>query len=210
MSSLPLRVPGDPWLYAVARPLLVPAVRLYGRFRVTGQERVPASGPLLVVADHPSDVDPALLGVALPRTLHFMADRVQFERAFVGRVIPHLGAFPINKGRPDRAALETALALLRRGEAVAVFGEGDLFRQAEVAPFGRGVAFLAARSGAPVLPVAIVGAERIWDGRRLRRPSVELRIGAPLTITRPRPAAPDYVRMTAELRAAVVQLHEAA
>ena len=58
MSSLPLRVPGDPWLYAVARPLLVSATRLYGRFRVTGQEHVPASGPLLVVADHPSDADP--------------------------------------------------------------------------------------------------------------------------------------------------------
>lgn len=69
MSSLPLRVPGDPWLYAVARLLLVPAARLYGRFRVTGRENLPRSGPAIVVADHPSDIDPILLGVALPRPL---------------------------------------------------------------------------------------------------------------------------------------------
>ena len=61
-----------------------------------------------------------------------------------------------------------------------------------------------------MLPVAIVGAERIWDGRRLRRPWVELRIGAPMTFHRPRSAAADYAHMTADLRAAVVELHEAA
>lgn len=208
LRSLPLRVPGDPWLYAVARVLLTPAVRLYGRFRVAGLANLPRCGPAIVVADHPSDVDPILLGVALPRPLHFLADEVQFERAFVGRVIPRLGAVAIHKGSPDRAALERALALLRRGEVVVLFGEGDLFRQAQVAPFGRGVAFLAARSGAPVVPVAIVGAERLWDGRRLRRPSIELRLGAAVRFAAPRPAA--YADMAEELRRAVELLHEAA
>lgn len=139
-----------------------------------------------------------------------MADEVQFRRAFVGRVIPRLGAIPIRKGAPDREALERALTLLRRGEVVALFGEGDLFRQALVAPFGRGVAFLAARSGAPVVPVAIVGAERLWDGARLRRPVIELRVGPPMTFVGRAHARASYARMADEVRAAVVRLHEAA
>jgi 1-acyl-sn-glycerol-3-phosphate acyltransferase len=176
-SDLPLRVPGDPWLYAFARVLLVGAVRAYGRFQAEGAGELPVSGPAMVVANHPSDVDPILLAVSFPRTLHFMADVVQFRRGFVGPVIRRLAAFPIDKGSADRRGLETALELLRRGEVVALFPEGDLHRQAEPEPFGPGIGFLAAHSGAPVIPVCITGAERIWDGRRVHRPCVTLRVG---------------------------------
>jgi len=142
--KLPLRVPGDPRLYAFARVLLVVVVRGYGRFSAQGAGELPAAGPAIVVANHPSDVDPILLGVSFPRTLHFMADVVQFRRGFVGPVIRRLAAFPIDKGSPDRRSLETALGLLRRGEVVALFPEGDLYRQAEPEPFGPGIGFLAA------------------------------------------------------------------
>ncbi len=70
-----------------------------------GRSDLPASGPAIVVANHPSDVDPILLGVSFPRTLHFMADVVQFRRGFVGPVIRRLAAFPIDKGSPDRRSL---------------------------------------------------------------------------------------------------------
>ena len=180
MKHLPLRVPGDPWLYAFARVLLVTAVGLYGRFRVSGAANLPARGAAIVVANHPSDVDPILLGVALPRTLHFMADVVQFRRGFVGPVITRLAAFPVRKGSVDTQALREALGLLARGEVVTLFPEGDLVRQSNVSSFNRGVALLAARSGAPVVPAAIVGAERIWMGGRIHRPFIEVRVGAPI------------------------------
>lgn len=183
--------------------------RLYGRFRVTGVANLPARGAAIVVSNHPSDVDPVFLGVALPRTLHFMADTVQFRRGFVGPVIRRLAAFPVTKGTPDRRAIETALGLLARGEVVALFPEGDLFRQTEVAAFERGVALLAARSGAPVIPVAIVGAEDIWDGRRTHRPWVHLRVGAPVELDGLRHGgAHAYARMTDAVHAAVAQLHD--
>ena len=226
---LPLRVPGDPWLYVFARVLLVGAVTAYGRFRVEGDVVIPASGPVIVVANHPSDIDPILLAVSFPRTLHFMADVVQFRRGFVGPVIRRLAAFPIDKGSPDRRSLETALDLLRRGEVVALFPEGDLYRQAEPEAFGPGVGFLAARSGAPVIPVCLTGAERIWDGRRLSWPYVTLRAGAALRFdgaARPRGApgpgagaTPDerghgrrgreaYARFAEQTRVAVVRLRD--
>ncbi len=209
MTRLPLRVGGDPWLYAFARVLLVSVVRLYGRFRVTGAGNLPARGAAILVSNHPSDVDPILLAIALPRTLHFMADVVQFRRGFVGPIIRRLGAFPINKGRPDPGAVRRALELLAEGQVIAVFAEGDLYRQREVAPFQRGVALLAARSGAPLIPAAIVGAEEIWDGSRAHHPWVELRVGPPVELDGLPPRGPGaYARTADAVRAAVVALHD--
>ncbi len=228
-TRLPLRVPGDPPLYAFARLLLVAAVRTYGRFRVAGDVDIVPAGPAIVVSNHPSDVDPILLAVSFPRTLHFMADAVQFRRGFVGPVIRRLAAFPIDKGSPDRRSLETALGLLRRGEVVALFPEGDLYRQSDPQVFGPGIGFLAARSGAPVIPVCISGAERIWDGRRVHWPYVTVRAGTALRFDsavgnggaprRAGAAAPDargsgrpgraaYLRFAEQARAAVVRLRD--
>ena len=206
--NLRLRVPGDPWLYAFARALLVTAVQVYGRVCVFGAGNLPAAGPVIVVANHPSDVDPILLGVALPRTLHFMADAVQFRRGFVGPVIERLAAFPIHKGEPDRAALERALGLLAEGEVVVLFAEGDLYRRADPTAFRSGVAFLAARSGAPVVPVAIVGAERIWAGGRVHWPWLRLTVGQPITFSGAPRSKVAYARMAEELRDAVIRLRD--
>jgi 1-acyl-sn-glycerol-3-phosphate acyltransferase len=209
MTRFPLRVAGDPWLYAFARVLLVPLVCLYGRFRATGVANLPARGPAILVSNHPSDVDPIFLAIALPRTLHFMADVVQFRRGFVGPVIRRLGAFAITKGAPDPSAVRRALELLAQGRVVVLFPEGDLYRQAEVAAFRRGVALLAARSGAPVIPAAIVGAEAIWDGSRVRHPWVELRVGPPVEFDGLPPRRRDaYLHMADAVRAAVVRLHD--
>jgi 1-acyl-sn-glycerol-3-phosphate acyltransferase len=202
-------VAGDPWLYAVARVLLVAAVRLYGRFSVTGADNLPGHGPAILVSNHPSDVDPILLGVALPRTLHFMADVVQFRRGFVGPIIRRLGAFPITKGASDPRAMRRALELLAQGHVVALFPEGDLYRQSQVAAFQRGVAMLAVRSGAPVIPAAVVGAEGIWSDGAVHRPRVELRIGGAVSFEGLPARGPGaYALMTDAVRTAVVELHD--
>ena len=206
--NLRLRVPGDPWLYAFARALLVTAVQVYGRVCVFGAGNLPAAGPVIVVANHPSDVDPILLGVALPRTLHFMADAVQFRRGFVGPVIERLAAFPIHKGEPDRAALERALGLLAEGKVVVLFAEGDLYRRTKPSAFHSGVAFLAAHSGAPVVPVAIVGAERIWADGRVHWPWLRLTVGQPIAFNGAPRGKASYARMAEELRDAVLRLHD--
>jgi 1-acyl-sn-glycerol-3-phosphate acyltransferase len=201
-----LRVSTDPWLYVVARILLVGAVTAYGRVRVRGAGHVPAVGPAIVVSNHPSDVDPILLGVTIPRTLHFLADVVQFRRGFVGPIIERLAAIPIHKGRPDRAALEKALAVLAAGGVVVLFAEGDLYRREAPVAFHSGVAFLAAHSGAPVVPVAISGAERLWAGGRLHWPRISVDIGAPLTWDGAPPGRAAYAAMATRLHGAVLRL----
>jgi len=177
---LPLYVEDDPPLYKVARGLLTSGLRLYHRYELSGVEHLPDSGPAIVVSNHPSDFDPIILGVAFARPLHFMADVVQFRRGFVGRVIPHLGAFPVSKGAADRAALRAALDLLRAGEVVALFPEGDLFTDDALHPFEPGIGYLAAASGAPVVPAAITGAHGIADRRWLSWPTVRLTVGEPV------------------------------
>ena len=206
--NLRLQVPGDPWLYAVGRVLMVAAVRAYGRFRVAGAGNLPATGSAIVVANHPSDVDPILLAVALPRTIHFLADEVQLRRGFVGPVIERLGAIPVHQGAPARAALERALSLLDEGKTVGIFAEGDLHRRAKPAAFHNGVAFLAARSGAPVVPVAISGADLICAEGRPHWPWVRLTVGRPITFAGRQRGKAAYTRIAEELREAVVRLHD--
>ncbi len=203
---LPLRVRGDPWLYAVARLLLVPAVVLYGRVRIHGAERVPARGAVLVVANHPSDVDPILVAIAVARPLRFMADAVQFERGFVGPVIRRLGAFPVHLDRPDVSAVRTAIRLLEAGEAVALFPEGDVLRSPEPGSFHRGVGLLAARTGAPVIPVAVVGAERLWAGGRLHWPRIGVRFGTPIRVSGACDGEAAPTCLTSAVRSAVTSL----
>ncbi len=185
---LPIFVRGDPWLYTVGRLLLVPLALGYGRFDVSAAGALPP-GPVLLVANHPSDIDPILVALPFPRTLRFMADAVQFERPFVGWCMRRLGAFPIDReGRPLEG-LRTALALLRRGEAVVVFPEGDVY-PGTTNRFEAGAAYLAARTGAPVVPVTITGADLVLRGRWWRtlpagwsrRPQVRVTAGAPLCL----------------------------
>jgi 1-acyl-sn-glycerol-3-phosphate acyltransferase len=209
-SRLPLRVHGDPWLYAVARLLLVPLATAYGRLRVTGAEHVPSRGGVLVVANHPSDIDPILVAIAVRRPLRFMADAVQFERGFVGPAIRLLGAFPVRVASPDLAAVRTALKLLERGEAVALFPEGDVYGRSRPAAFRRGIGLLAARSGAPVVPVAVSGAERLWTDGRLHRPRIDVRFGPPLPLTAACPAGRDLDCLTEAVQVAVTELRSRA
>jgi 1-acyl-sn-glycerol-3-phosphate acyltransferase len=200
---------GDPPLYRLARALLASGLRLYGRYDLRGTANLPPSGAAIVVSNHPTDFDPIILGVGFARQLHFMADVVQFRRGFVGRVIPHLGAFAVNKGSADRDGLRTALGLLAAGEVVALFAEGDLYDDGTLHPFQPGVGYLAEASGAPVVPAAITGALGVRDRRWLGRPTVRLDVGEPIVFdaTAARGRA-RWVERAGRIEAAVRELRE--
>lgn len=116
---------------------------LLGPVRNRGAYRVPAKGGLLVVANHLSDIDPIVVQASCPRPIHFMAKSELFSMRFIGRMQRAFGAFPVNRDTPDRAALRFSASLLREGEVVGIFPEGQLSEDGELQPIKPGVALIA-------------------------------------------------------------------
>ena len=172
--------------------LLVPILRL----RIEGLEHVPKTGPVLVVANHLHNTDPVLVSVAFPRPLHYMAKQELFRIPVISAIIRRVGAFPVDRQKADRAAIRRAEATLRHGIAVGMFPEGTRSVTRALKRALPGAAMLALRSGAPVVPVAITGTERLpgngakarrRDGAPEPRPGhrgVRIRFGPPFTIPR--------------------------
>ena len=153
-------------------------------WRVEGTENVPAAGPLLVVANHFSFVDPPLLAASISRPMTFVAKAELWEATPARLFCQAIRMLPIRRGEADRTALRGALRVLEAGRALAFFPEGTRGKE----PVKRlkqahdGIAFLARLSGAPVLPVGIYGTEVIDTTndivpQALRRPAFRVRIG---------------------------------
>lgn len=150
-----VRGKGRFWLRAIVRLALSPLFTL----RVIGVEHVPPDGPLLVVSNHLSNADPPLLELAFPRPLFFMAKQELFAVPGLSWLMKRFGAFPVERGTPDRAALRHAEKVLRQGIALGVFPEGSRSKSIALNSGYPGVGLLARQSRAPVLPVAIWGTE---------------------------------------------------
>jgi glycerol-3-phosphate dehydrogenase (NAD(P)+) len=171
----------NPFLYWGLRALLVPAFLIYLRMQRIGREHLPKSGPLLLASNHRSFLDPFVIGTLVRRPVYYMAKRELFEKRWQAWILNGLGAFPIDRGAGDGAALETARAILARGDVVVVFPEGTRVRRGPLGTPRRGIGRLALEAGVPVAPVAVIGSENVRKGWRIRPRKVRLRVGRPLS-----------------------------
>ena len=169
-------------LYYLGRAFFRAIFRLMGRWRICGKENVPPSGGLILAPNHVSYVDPPLAGSAIGRKVWFMAKSELFKIPILGLILPRVCAFPVKRGRPDRQALRAALQLLSAGQVVTIFPEGTRSPDGELQKPELGVALLALRSGAPVLPMALIGSDRLLPQHSPipRFAKVTVRIGRPL------------------------------
>ncbi len=160
------------------------AFRAFGRFEVHGAEAVPPRGPLIVVANHMSNADPPVVVAAVPRRLFIMAKRGLFANRLITKIFNDIGVYPLDRDGKDTAALRWALRLLERDGALLLFPEGTRSKDAQLHKALTGVAYVALRSQAPVLPVAIAGTERIPGFLRIAMPLCRIRvwIGQPFTL----------------------------
>jgi 1-acyl-sn-glycerol-3-phosphate acyltransferase len=146
--------------YDFAHAFVGVLLRAAFRYRVVGAEKVPRDGGVIVAANHISNLDPPILGVALPRPVSYMAKKELFAIPVLKTVITHLNAFPVDREAGGTAALRASLRMLKEGRAVGVFPEGGR-NVSGTNEEKAGAAFLAAASGAPVVPAAIVGTRRL-------------------------------------------------
>ncbi len=169
-------------LYRALKPLVLALMRLLFRLEAVHPERVPASGPILLVANHSSVLDPPLVGGVCPRQLAFLAKAELFRIPLLGRFIHALGARPIRREGADPAALRTALRLLEGEGALLIFPEGTRAeREGVLRPAKAGAGMLAVMSGAALVPVYVSGSGHAWPkGHRFpRRSKVRVAFGEP-------------------------------
>ena len=166
--------------------------RLLYRIEIVG--RVPA-GPVVVAANHESMLDPPLLALAARQPLHFLA-KVELWRYPPGAwLMDALGGIPIRRDRRDLLSVGRAVELLEAGESVALFPQGTVRGGA----WTRGAARLALATGAPLVPVRIVGTRRAFSRDGIRFSKIRLVVGEPIAVERAQPTVAAAKALTAEL-----------
>lgn len=176
-------------LYTLVRKVVALIARLIYRPEIVGLNHVPAAGPVILASNHLSFVDSVVIPMVIPRQVRIFAKREYFEGPGIrGRLtrtwFEFLGHIPVDRGthRPATAALETALEMLAAGEAFAIYPEGTRSRDGRLYRGRTGVGWLALASGAPVVPVALTGTDKIQPvgTRWLRVHRITVRFGVPM------------------------------
>src|SRR5919198_3092017 len=147
----------NPLVYWIARGLFQPFFHLYFRMSRIGREHVPQSGPVIFAANHRSFLDPFVIATIARRPMYYVAKEELFRNRLTSWFLNALGAFPVRRGQGDADTIDTARAILERGDCVLIFPEGTRTRPGALGRPRRGVGRLALETGAPVVPVALIG-----------------------------------------------------
>lgn len=201
--------------YAFGRVVVAPLARMVYRPRVEGRAHVPKTGPVIFASNHLSFIDSIAIPVAAPRPVHFLAKSSYFDGTGVGgwfsrEFFTAIGAVAVQRGAGQAAldALDQQRRLLDEGKAVALYPEGTRSLDGRLYKGRTGVAFLALQSGAPVVPVGLLGTADVMPvGARLPslRHRVTVRFGRPLDLSGHGPAESGRARRLAtdEIMAAI-------
>ena len=174
----------NPLVYWIVRAAFQPAFHFGLSMRRLHRERIPAVGPVILAPNHFSFLDHFFLAVPLRRKVHFMA-KSQLFKPPMSWIYTHGGVFPVRRGFADEEAFVTAVTVLDRGDTMAMYAEGGRSRTGELSSKPRrGIGRLALLSGAPVVPVAIVGSSHVRNWKRLQFPKVKVFYGEPFAYER--------------------------
>lgn len=169
------------------------------RLEIAGAEHVPATGPVILAANHESIWDPFVLGALTTRRIHYMAKAELWRYPLLRQAMNGFGAFPVDRGGGDLRALRHGISLLERGEVLGVFPQGTS-KQHVPRRFHRGAARLALHTGAPIVPVRLTGTRGIL---RPGLPQVTIEASEPIVVEPARTTVAAAKRLTATIEAAI-------
>ena len=164
-----------PILFTVCRFAQKISLKLFADWKVTGRENVPPMGPLIVVANHQANIDPAMIAVSLPRRPWFLAKDDVFGGPFANWFLRSYGAFPLDRSGVDMSAFRWVLRKLAQDQVVVLFSEGTRSGGA-LQRANPGIVQIAIKSGAPLLPVGLIGTERLGAWTRVFNPTGKLEV----------------------------------
>jgi 1-acyl-sn-glycerol-3-phosphate acyltransferase len=189
--------------YAQVRHAFGALVRAIYRIEVVGADRMPATGPAIVTPNHESFLDAIILGAAISRELRFVAKAELWRSRLLAWMIEGLGAIPIERGHSDYLAAARVLKALEAGQAVVIFPQGAV-RDDRV--WKQGAAHAALMTGAPLVPVRLVGTARALSRGRIGFPRLRVIVGKPIDVACDTKDPDAAAKLTERLRVAVESL----
>lgn len=166
----------DGMLFRFVLSLIRGFLHIIFRLRVYGKDNLPAEGAVIVALNHKSNWDPVLAITHMPRKLNFMAKKELFRFPILKSILKWAGAFPVDRESSGLSAIKTALSILKAKEVMAMFPEGRRVMKDQEHTAKAGVAMIAEKTGAPIVPVAISGKYRLFA-------KINLYIGEPMYVT---------------------------
>ncbi|MCM1022628.1 MAG: 1-acyl-sn-glycerol-3-phosphate acyltransferase [Prevotella sp.] len=158
---------------AFVRYVTMGVYKLFYNFHIEGTENIPQDRALVLASNHRSYADPVILTMPMKKPVTYMAKEELFKNKLFGWFITKLGAFPVKRGGGDMQVIDDSVAILRSGRHLVIFPEGTRSKDGKVGKGKTGVALIAAKSGADVLPCGIV-----FEGEKLHfRSKLTLRFG---------------------------------
>jgi 1-acyl-sn-glycerol-3-phosphate acyltransferase len=168
--------------YAIVRGLILAVAKLFGRVTIIGADKVPAAGAFVLAPVHRSNVDFALTALVTKRPMRYMGKDSIWKSKPLGRFVSMLGAFPVHRGSADRDALQACTDIVNGGSPLVMFPEGTRCSGPVIEELFDGTAFVAARTGVPIVPMGIGGSEAMMPkgARFLHRSQLVLVVGDPI------------------------------
>jgi 1-acyl-sn-glycerol-3-phosphate acyltransferase len=169
--------------YRIVRPIVTTICTVLWRTRVVGRENLPPAGGFILAPSHRSMMDIPLAAVVTHRRIRFMGKKSLFALPVIGPIFTWLGGFPVARDGTDRKAVRDSVEMLRAGEVLCVFPEGTRQNGPKIQPLQPGAAYLALRSGVPIIPIGMAGTEEILRASKSPIPRfgrVVLVVGEPI------------------------------
>jgi len=162
---------GNRLFYGTIRFVVIVICRVYLRLRIIDAHKIPKTGTFILAPSHRSTLDIPVAAATTRRRLMYMGKDSMWKIKPIGAFLTALGSFPVTRGSADLEALKRCIAVLDRGDPLVLFPEGTRHRGRIIEPLFDGAAFIAYKTGVPIIPVGIAGSEEIWPpGTKLPRP----------------------------------------